>query len=132
MTKFWAEFDPKGWSLWHLKYLKYPGECEEVYRTNNLLGGFLARCQPLGKNIFGVHLIVGDEPNLEIEALWLIRGLELYSDIKEHDQFDTYEWNKLDHTKDEDKALVEDFLRTRVEDEDKVRGMTLRTFNWIK
>lgn len=103
MTKFWADFEPQAWSLWHLKYDKYPGECEEVYRTNNLLRGFLSRCQPLGKHVFGVHAIIGDEPSLEIEAVWLIQGLELFPDILQHDQYETYKWTKLDHTKAEDK-----------------------------
>lgn len=132
VDKFWTMYDPQGWSLWHLKYIKYPGECEEVYRTNNLLGGFLMRTQPLGKHLFGIHGIIGDEPNLKMEGVWLVQGLEIFKDLKEHEQFDCYTWEKLDHTNAEHKALLNDFWTARVEDQDKIHGDVLRTFKWVK
>lgn len=133
-AELWKQYDPKGWSMYHLKYIKYEGECEEVYKTNNLLGGFLARCVHLGKYLFGTHLIAGDEPNLVIEAVWIVRGTEIFPELKEHDQFDTYEWIKLDSEKEADRKLAEEFLTTRKSDIDvkKVNGNTVRSFNWIK
>jgi len=132
MAEFWEKFDPKGWTLYHLKYIKYPGECEEVYRTKNLLNGFLSRVQHISKHLFGVHTIAGDEPNLVIEAVWLVQGNEIFPDLKEHDQFETYTWTPLDHTKAEDKCLAEQFLKAREEDVDKVNGHTMRIFKWVK
>lgn len=129
---FWNEFKEGEWSLWHLKYLKYPGECEIVYRTNNLLRTFMSRLDNARKYIFGTHFIVGDEPVLFIEGLWLMRGPVLLDCIKEIDVFDTYEWIKLDSTKQETKDLVKEYWTKRKEDEDQILGRTIRTFKWIK
>lgn len=132
MAEFWKQYKDGEWSLWHLKYIKYPGECEVVYRTNNLLRTFLSRLEHIRKWLFGTHLILGDEPQLEIEGVWLVRGPELFDQIKEIDVYDTYKWTKLDISKPEDKALVTDFWTHRKEDEEKVQGKTIRTFKWIK
>ena len=132
LAKFWEEFKEGEWSLWHLKYIKYPGEGEKVYRTNNLLRTFLDRLEQIRKHIFGTHVIIGDEPNLDIEGLWLIRGNELFSQITEIDVYDTYEWIKLDSTNEQHRLLVKDFWSNRKVDEDKVQGKTIRTFKWIK
>lgn len=131
-AKFWESYDPAGWQIYHLKYIKYPGECEVLFRTSNLLNGFLSRTQHIAKHIFGTHFIAGDEPNLVIEGLWLIQGKEIFPDLKEHDQFETYEWIPLDHTNAEHKALAESFLKARNVDEDKVNGHTVRQFKWVK
>lgn len=132
LSKFWEDFKEGEWSLWHLKYIKYPGEGEKVYRTNNLLRTFLDRLEQVRKNIFGTHFILGDEPSLDIEGVWLVRGPELFKEITEIDVYDTYEWIKLDSTKAEDKDLLKDFWTHRAVDEEKVQGKTIRTFKWIK
>lgn len=132
MAKFWEDFKEGEWSLWHLKYLKYPGEGEKVFRTNNLLRTFLGRIDHIRKYIFGTHFVLGDEPNLQIEGLWLIRGSELFSQITEIDVYDTYQWIKLDSTNEEHRKLVTDFWTHQKEDEEQVQGQTIRTFKWIK
>jgi elongation factor 1-gamma len=132
IAKFWEEFKDGEWSLWHLKYIKYPGEGEKVYRTNNLLRTFLDRLEQVRKHIFGTHMILGDEPSLDIEGVWLVRGPELFKEITEIDVYDTYEWVKLDSTKDADRLLLKDFWTHKKEDEEQVQGKTIRTFKWIK
>lgn len=132
LAGFWDQFKEGEWSVYHLKYIKYPGECELVYRTNNLLRVFLSRTDHIRKFMFGTQVIIGDEPTLDIEGVWLIRGPEIFKDLAEIDGYDTYEWNKLDSTKEEHKALVADFWTHRKEDEEKVQGKTIRTFKWIK
>ena len=132
MEGFWSEFKEGEWSLWHLKYIKYPGECEVVYRTNNLLRTFMSRLDDIKKYLFGTHMVLGDEPNLEVEGLWLVRGPALFEGITEIDVYDTYKWDKLDSTNAEHRALVKEFWTTRKEDEQQVQGKTIRTFKWIK
>lgn len=132
MNDFWKQFKEGEWSLYHLKYIKYPGECELVYRTNNLLRVFLSRTDHIRKYLFGTHMIIGDEPTLDIEAVWLVRGPEIFKDLADIDGFDTYSWNKLDSTNEEHKALVKEFWTNRKEDESKVQGKIIRTFKWIK
>jgi elongation factor 1-gamma len=82
MSDLWAKFDSKGYTFWYLKYLKLKSECKEVYRTNNLLRGFLSRVEHLRKYVLGTHGIYGDEPDLEIRGVWMIRGVELMEPIK--------------------------------------------------
>jgi elongation factor 1-gamma len=132
MESFWNDFKEGEWSLWHLKYIKYPGECEVVYRTNNLLRTFMSRLDDVRKYIFGTHMVLGDEPNLEIEGVWLMRGPTILEAITEIDVYDTYKWDKLDSTKPEHRALVTDFWTHRKEEDEQVQGKTIRTFKWIK
>jgi len=132
LSTFWTDFKEGEWSLWHLKYLKYPGECEVVFRTNNLLRTFMSRFDDIRKFIFGTHMILGDEPNLEIEGVWLIRGDKLFEGITQIDVYDTYKWTKLDASKQETKDLVKEFWTKKKEDEEQVGGKTIRTFKWIK
>lgn len=132
LADFWGRFVDGEWSLWHLKYLKYPGECEIIYRTNNLLRTFLSRLENVRRFIFGTHFVLGDEPKLEVEGLWLVRGPALFEGITEIDVYDTYQWTKLDPTTQATKDMVKDFWCHRKEDEEKVQGHTIRTFKWIK
>jgi len=41
LEKFWTVYDHEGWSIWKLEYQKAEGECEALYKTRNLLTGFL-------------------------------------------------------------------------------------------
>lgn len=41
---FWKMFDAEGWALWLFEYIKAEGEGEILYKTSNLLGGFLWVC----------------------------------------------------------------------------------------
>lgn len=132
LANFWSQYKAGEWSLWHLKYIKYPGECEIIYRTNNLLRTFMSRLENVRRYIFGTHFVLGDEPVLFIEGVWLMRGPELLDLIKEIDVWDTYEWIKLDGSLPETQALVKDFWCHRKEDEQQVQGKIIRTFKWIK
>ena len=35
MEKFWAEYDPKGYSLWWLEYQNLDSECKVGFMTSN-------------------------------------------------------------------------------------------------
>ena len=39
--KFWSKFDPNGWAIWYVDYIKAEGEGDVLYKTSNLLAGFL-------------------------------------------------------------------------------------------
>jgi elongation factor 1-gamma len=67
-------YDPAGYSVWFLHYDKYKGEGEVLYKTENLSKGFLQRFDQFRKHAFARHLVLGDEPSLEIEGVWLFRG----------------------------------------------------------
>ena len=40
-NKFWSKYDSEGWAIWYVEYNKLAGECEVVFKTCNLLDGFI-------------------------------------------------------------------------------------------
>jgi len=106
---FWEKFDAAGWSLWHSNY-KYNSELDQLFRVNNLVGGFVQRLDKLRKYGFGSIIIFGEENNFQIEGAWLFRGSEIPQEMKDCDDCELYEWRKLDHTDDHDKRLVNELF----------------------
>lgn len=135
LEKFWTEYDSNGWCLYHLKYILYKNENEKLFKFNNLMKGFLRGLESIGKKIFGTHGVFGDEPNLICQGVWMMRGTDILPPLKESGAMETYEWIKLDHTKEEDRAIVNKFWSFRKEDVDgdDIEGLgKMRTFKWIK
>lgn len=109
----WEEFlkdrlDREGWSFWELNYIKYKNEGQLLYKTNNLLNGFIQRAEHFGKYSFGVHMIYGEEPNLDIKGIWMWRGQEIPQQLKDHAQFEYYNTKKLDIDNETDRAYIKD------------------------
>ncbi|KRX04442.1 Translation elongation factor EF1B, gamma chain, conserved [Pseudocohnilembus persalinus] len=132
VEEFWKQFDPQGYSIWHIKYDRYEGEGEKLYLTSNLKDSFLQRCDQLRKHAFGTFGVYGDEGNYEIEGVWVWRGQEIPQELKDLPMYDYYFWNKLDHTKSEDRALLEEFWTNMEEDKSKVKGMVARDVGYYK
>ena len=112
VDEWYKMLDWEGWAFWHLHYDKYEGEGEKLHVTNNLLGGFLSRAEHTNKYCFGRMGVFGEEPNLEIKGVWLMRGTELPDGLaKEHPQFEYYNTRKMDprNNKDDDKLVREYF-----------------------
>ena len=124
------QFDPNGFSLWFLHYDKYKGEGEKLYITNNLCNGFLQRFDDFRKYCLARHLVLGDEPNLEIEGVWLWRGTGIPQEAIDHPQFEYYKTRKLDLNNKEDEDLIRAFWGA--EYTDKINGQTIQTINWHK
>ncbi len=129
----WYEMlDWEGWSFWHFHYDKYEGEGEKLHVTNNLMNGFLSRAEHTSKYTFARHGVFGEEPNLEIMGVWLLRGQEIPDGLrKEHPQFEYYNSRKLDprNNKDDDK-LVREYMGGK--EGDKMGGLVCQTFRWHK
>jgi elongation factor 1-gamma len=106
---FWENFDKEGWSLWFADY-KYNDELEKLFKTNNFVGGWLQRLDKLRKYGFGSVLIFGEEPNLSISSAWLFRGHEVPKEMTDCDDYELYNWRKVDTENPTDKALFEDLL----------------------
>lgn len=81
MEQFFTDFDANGWSIYHMDYNKAEGECEVLYKTSNLIKGFVTRMERMRKDSFGVLGIYGTEPNLTISGVMLWRGLDVYPDM---------------------------------------------------
>jgi len=58
---------------------------------------------------FGVFGIYGEIPDIEFEAVWLWRGVEIPQLMKDQDSYEYSEFRKLDVNKPEDKKLIEEF-----------------------
>ena len=77
--------DWEGWSFWRFEYDIYEGEGAKVHITNNLMNGFISRAEHPNKYTFGRHCVLGEEPNLQIIGVWLVRGQEIPDGLaKEH------------------------------------------------
>lgn len=104
---FFEHYDKEGYSLWKCEY-KYNNELSKTFMTSNLIGGFFQRLEKLHKYAFGSMIIFGDEPNLTVSGVWLFRGLEVPEDMRACDDFEHYEWKKLDPVAD--RKTIEDYF----------------------
>ena len=133
VDQWYKDLDWEGWAFWHLHYEKYGDEGEKLHVTNNLLGGFLSRAEHTNKYTFARMGVFGEEPNLEIKGVWLMRGKDEIPDglRKEHPQFEYYKTRKMDprNNKDDD-LLVRTYFSAK--EMDKVEGETAQTLKWFK
>ena len=71
------QFDAKGYSFWFFHYDKYGSEGTVLFKTENLMKGFLQRFDHFRKHCLAKMCILNEEPNLEIEGVWCFRGTEI-------------------------------------------------------
>jgi len=64
-------------------------------------------------------------------GIWMWRGTEVPFEMKDHPQFEYYTTRRLDHTKEEDRKLVEDYWTAKV-GESKIHDMLLRESQFLK
>ena len=116
MTNFFENYDPEGYSLWYTRYEKYEGEGVLLYQTSNLMNGFLQRMDDKFRNYsFSLLAILGEEPSLDIEGVWLFRGKTIPQEMLDHPQFEYYTKRELDVKKEEDRKLISDFWCAKAE-----------------
>jgi len=110
LPKFFETFDRVGWSVWSCVY-KYNKDLAKQLFTFNLLGGFLQRIEnDARKYSFGSFAIVGDDSNQAIYGAWIFRGQEVIDIMKECDDYELYDWRKLNIDNPEDKKYLEDIF----------------------
>jgi len=105
----WTNFDREGFSIYFCDY-KYNAECEKIFMTCNLLGGWIQRLDKLRKYGFGSLIIFGEEPKLEVAGAWIFRGPEPPQEMKETDDYDLYTWRKVNYDDDAERTLVDDLF----------------------
>jgi len=105
---FWENYDPEGYSLWFADY-KYNNELEEIFKTCNLLGGFIQRLDKVRKYAFGSLLIFGTQGDSDIKTCWLFRGKEIPAEMLECDDSEHYNWSRVDTNNAEQKERVNNF-----------------------
>lgn len=116
MTHFFEKYDPEGYCIYFVHYEKYAGEGVLLYQTSNLLNGFLQRMdEKFRQHSFSVLTILGDEPNLEIQGVWMFRGTKIPQEMIDHPQFEYYKQRELKITNEADRQLMSDFWCAKVE-----------------
>ena len=76
----WDNFDPEGWSIWKSDY-NFNNELKLLFMTSNLVSGMCQRLEKLNKYSFASILILGEDNNNSIEAIWIMRGQKLAFDV---------------------------------------------------
>ncbi|PFH37632.1 putative elongation factor 1-gamma [Besnoitia besnoiti] len=110
MKWFWEHLDKAGYSLWYMRYQKLEGECTVAFVTSNQLGGFMQRIDPaFRKYSFGVIDVMGENSNFDIEGIWLFRGQDVPSLMKDHPSYEYHTWRKLDADNEKDRKMVADY-----------------------
>lgn len=104
---FWQNFKPEEYSLWKVDY-KYNDELKLTFMSNNLIGGFHARLEASRKYIFGAQGVYGANYDSVITGVFMIRGQDYAPAFEVAPDWESYNFTKLDHTKEEDRKVVED------------------------
>jgi len=101
MEWFWKNFDREGYTLWFCDY-KYNEELESLLKTCNLIGGWFQRLDRVRKYGFGNAIIFksADDKNHEISCCWLLRGKDMPQEMTACDDYELYNWVKVDNTED--------------------------------
>lgn len=122
-----------GFSFWWVKYERYGDEGTIQYKFSNLLGGFMQRTDArLSKFAFGRMLMLGEEPNLNIEGVWMYRGQEIPAMMNDNPQFEYFEKRKLDFmNNDDDMKLVGEFFGAPKEGGE-CQGVPVAQYEWFK
>jgi elongation factor 1-gamma len=69
----------------------------------------LQRFDHFRKHCFAAHAILGEEPSLEIQGVWLFRGKGIPQELKDHPQFEYYKIRELSVDNEDDRNLISEF-----------------------
>jgi len=93
--------------------------------TSNLIGGFFTRLEGSRKYLFGAASVYGVKDDSIIRGAFVVRGQEAQPAFDVAPDIDSYEFTKLDPTKDEDKEFVNDMWAW-----DKPIEVNGKTYEW--
>ncbi|OGM50284.1 elongation factor 1 gamma domain-containing protein [Aspergillus bombycis] len=104
---FWQNLKSDEYSLWKVDY-KYNEELKLTFMANNLIGGFHARLEASRKYLFGAQSVYGTNYNCIIRGVFLVRGQEFKPAFDVAPDWESYDFEKLDPSKEEDRKYVDD------------------------
>ena len=116
-------FDPKGYSIWHLHYDKLDSECKVDYLTRNLCNNFLDKSEFFRKYVYAVHTVTGEEGDYEIQGVWMWKGTEKLYCLDQNPSAEYYKYRKLDLNNDADRKLIAEVWCG--DEDDKVGGKNI-------
>lgn len=122
-----------GYSFWHVKYQRYGDEGQVQFKFMNLLGGFMQRIDnKMSKFAFARMLMLGEEPDLDIEGVWMFRGQEIPKDMDDHPQFEYFDKKKLDFmNNEEDYKMIGEFMGAP-KNGGTAKGKPIQAAEWFK
>lgn len=114
---FWENFNPEEYSLWKVNY-KYNNELTQTFMTSNLisesnaflhrsnadrpLAGFFTRLDASRKYLFGCASVYGVANDSVIQGAFVVRGQEAHPAFDVAPDIDSYDFTKLDPSKDKE------------------------------
>lgn len=104
---FWENFKPDEYSLWKVDY-KYNDELTQVFMSSNLIGGFFARLEASRKYLMGCTSVYGQANDSVVQGAFVVRGQEALPAFDVAPDYESYEFTKLDHTKEADREFIND------------------------
>ncbi|KAF3403697.1 Elongation factor 1-gamma 1 [Penicillium rolfsii] len=104
---FWQNYKPEEYSLWKVDY-KYNEELKLTFMANNLIGGFHARLEASRKYLFGAQAVYGANYACVIKGVFMVRGQEALPAFDVAPDYESYNFEKLDHTSEADRKYIED------------------------
>ncbi|KAF7591285.1 hypothetical protein BBP40_001794 [Aspergillus hancockii] len=104
---FWQNFNAEEYSLYKVDY-KYDNELKLTFMANNLIGGFHARLEASRKYLFGAQSVFGTNYNCAIRGVFMVRGQDYKPAFDVAPDWESYNFEKLDPSKEEDRKLVDD------------------------
>jgi len=102
---FWKTVPFNEYSLWKVRY-KYNDELTMTFMSNNLVGGFNNRLEASRKYLFGCASVYGVNNDSVIEGAFVVRGDDYKPIFDVAPDYESYDFTKLDPTKEEDKDFV--------------------------
>ena len=129
-----SNYDKNHFSFWHAHYDKHAAEGKELVPFNNLLTNFCQRLADLSltKNIIGIHGIYGEEPDLQINGLWLWKSADFYEGLKDHPSNEYVKWTKINPSNASDRQRIEEYWANIKSEIGTVEGQRCRTLKIIK
>lgn len=103
---FWENIKFDEYSIWKMKF-KYNDELTLPFMSNNLIGGFFARLEASRKYLFGSASVYGQTNDSIIQGAFLLRGQDHAVVFDVAPDWESYEFEKLDPTKEEDRKYLD-------------------------
>ncbi|KAL8973206.1 MAG: hypothetical protein Q9183_000108 [Haloplaca sp. 2 TL-2023] len=98
---FWENYNPDEYSLWRVDY-KYNKELTLTFMSSNLITGFFTRLDASRKYLFGCASVYGVTKDSVIQGAFIVRGQEAHPAFDVAPDIDSYDFTKLDPSKDKE------------------------------
>jgi len=126
---FWDNYDAEGYCFYTMHY-NYNDENKVFWMTQNQVGMLVQRLDPSRKYAFGALMLLGENEETgpwSCEGLFLFRGSGIPAEFTAVDDTAYYTMAKLDTTKPENRALIQEYLQG-----DKVHGLNCLDRRYFK